>query len=287
MFDINKIGKRISSLRKQCGLTQMELADRLGISFQAVSNWERGNTMPDISKLPEIAEIFNVSIEEILGDERKARIVQDIAEGQTPADVTAKDLADIAPIVSDEQFKKAYEQVDTDDSPVEFDTLMEIAPFLDDDVLGEFLKNYAKNGLTMQQVCALAPFCCDEVLDEVAELIVTDKDSIEDFASLAPFISEETIAKLAKKYLANGASIFDLTQVAIHMNEDDVADMVAKYVAETNDISKINEFAIYMDEDDLTKIAVDYVNNGGKIKDIMPIAPFLDMNELFKRFIKK
>ena len=68
MFDINKIGKKISVLRKQSGLTQMELADRLGISFQAVSNWERGNTMPDISKLPELAEIFGVSIETILGD---------------------------------------------------------------------------------------------------------------------------------------------------------------------------------------------------------------------------
>ena len=39
-------------------MTQMELADRMGISFQVVSNWERGNSMPDISKLPELAEIF-------------------------------------------------------------------------------------------------------------------------------------------------------------------------------------------------------------------------------------
>ena len=42
MFSMEKIGIRISTLRKQQNMTQMELADRLGISFQAVSNWERG-----------------------------------------------------------------------------------------------------------------------------------------------------------------------------------------------------------------------------------------------------
>lgn len=45
-------------------MTQMELADKLDISFQAVSNWERGNTMPDISKFPELAEIFHISVDE-------------------------------------------------------------------------------------------------------------------------------------------------------------------------------------------------------------------------------
>ena len=47
-FNMAQIGRRISGLRKDQNMTQMELADKLGISFQAVSNWERGNSMPDI-----------------------------------------------------------------------------------------------------------------------------------------------------------------------------------------------------------------------------------------------
>lgn len=43
MFNMQKIGNQISSLRKKQNMTQMELADRLGISYQAVSNWERGD----------------------------------------------------------------------------------------------------------------------------------------------------------------------------------------------------------------------------------------------------
>ena len=51
MFDMRKIGKRRAELRKSKNITQMALADMMGISFQAVSNWERGESMPDISKL--------------------------------------------------------------------------------------------------------------------------------------------------------------------------------------------------------------------------------------------
>ena len=45
MFDMKQIGKNITNLRKTNNMTQMELADKLGISFQAVSNWERGDSL--------------------------------------------------------------------------------------------------------------------------------------------------------------------------------------------------------------------------------------------------
>ena len=66
MFDVQIVGRKIGKLRKKCNLTQMELADRMGVSYQAVSNWERGSSMPDISKLPELAGIFGVSVDSLL-----------------------------------------------------------------------------------------------------------------------------------------------------------------------------------------------------------------------------
>ena len=56
MFDAVEIGRRISRLRKEKDMTQPALADKMGVSFQAVSNWERGASMPDIGKLPELAK---------------------------------------------------------------------------------------------------------------------------------------------------------------------------------------------------------------------------------------
>ena len=56
------IGKRISQMRKEKGLTQEELAMKLGISAQAVSKWENDIACPDIGLLPQLAKLFDVSV---------------------------------------------------------------------------------------------------------------------------------------------------------------------------------------------------------------------------------
>ena len=55
MLDINLLGNRIKELRKQRGLTQNAFADALHVSFQAVSNWERGIAPPELENLINIA----------------------------------------------------------------------------------------------------------------------------------------------------------------------------------------------------------------------------------------
>ncbi len=64
------IGKFISVLRKSQGMTQQDLADRLNVSNKAVSRWERDECSPDISLIPAIAEIFDVTCDELLKGER-------------------------------------------------------------------------------------------------------------------------------------------------------------------------------------------------------------------------
>jgi transcriptional regulator with XRE-family HTH domain len=61
------INLKISILRKQKGITQQALGDALSVSYQTISKWENGVTMPDIGMLPELAEYFNVTVDEILG----------------------------------------------------------------------------------------------------------------------------------------------------------------------------------------------------------------------------
>ena len=63
------LGNRISEKRKEKGLTQEELAVRLGVSPQAVSKWENNLSCPDISLLPAISKIFGISVDELLGVE--------------------------------------------------------------------------------------------------------------------------------------------------------------------------------------------------------------------------
>ena len=57
MFDTMKIAAVIKQARIDRNMTQMNLADAMGVSYQAVSNWERGNSMPDIAKLEDLWKI--------------------------------------------------------------------------------------------------------------------------------------------------------------------------------------------------------------------------------------
>lgn len=68
-MDQRKIGQFIKSLRKQNHLTQQQLAEKYGVTYQAVSKWENGNNMPDISLLKQISEDFGISLDEILNGE--------------------------------------------------------------------------------------------------------------------------------------------------------------------------------------------------------------------------
>lgn len=63
----NKIGNYISQKRKELGYTQQNLAEKLSISFQAVSRWENGVAMPDISLLPKLAEVLETTVDALLG----------------------------------------------------------------------------------------------------------------------------------------------------------------------------------------------------------------------------
>ena len=65
----DKIGKFIKKLRKDNNLTQKELADKYGVTYQAVSKWENGINLPDVSLIRQISKDFNVSVENILDGE--------------------------------------------------------------------------------------------------------------------------------------------------------------------------------------------------------------------------
>lgn len=67
------LGSNIMRLRKENDLTQEQLANGLGITYQAVSKWETGVSSPDISMLPLLADVFEVSIDELFGRESPAR----------------------------------------------------------------------------------------------------------------------------------------------------------------------------------------------------------------------
>ena len=64
-YDFARLGENIALYRRTAGLTQELLADRLGVTAQAVSKWERQISCPDIALLPAMADLFGVAIDEL------------------------------------------------------------------------------------------------------------------------------------------------------------------------------------------------------------------------------
>ena len=66
MISVDKLGTRIALLRRARGLTQNQIADRLGVTPQAVSKWERGLACPDLVCLDELSDLLGISIDALL-----------------------------------------------------------------------------------------------------------------------------------------------------------------------------------------------------------------------------
>lgn len=72
-MDQEKIGKFIKDLRIKNNLTQKEFADKYNVTYQAVSKWENGKNMPDLSLLKEICKDFDVSLDDLFNGEKSVK----------------------------------------------------------------------------------------------------------------------------------------------------------------------------------------------------------------------
>ena len=191
MFDTMKVAQKIREARNARNMTQMALADEMGVSYQAVSNWERGNSMPDISKLEQLCNVLHITIYELLGtDDPQAKTVSKILGKEELPEL--EELAQIAPMLDPEIIKEAAAE-STKKHQVNWHAIMQMAPFLDAQTLDEILED-AEPG-DYSQIIALAPFLSQETLDKLV-LQCRDDADINMLAGLAPFLSTETLEKL-------------------------------------------------------------------------------------------
>ena len=164
MFNMQKIGNHISSLRKKQNMTQLELADRLGISYQAVSNWERGNSMPDISKLPELADIFEISLDELLGEKSvvvEAVVNNNIAECIENNNVSEEEVKDVMPLLRPKQVSEFVERTNVNNSY----NINIFLPFMHEADVKEFAMKAMERG---EEINIYLPFMFEADVKELA-----------------------------------------------------------------------------------------------------------------------
>lgn len=248
MFDMKQIGKIIINLRKENNMTQMELADKLGISFQAVSNWERGNTMPDIAKLPELAEIFHSSVDEILNG--KAPLVEAVLndtvdEYMEDGNVTEQEIADTLPLLKPEQAEEILERTDVSS----FTDLSIFLPYMNEEAIGELAMAAIETG------------------EDVSEFII--------------HMNSEDVGKVAIKALENGTLIED---AHLYMEAEDVGEL-AMLALEKN--FPTEDYIMYMEEEDVGRLAIRAMEKGIFLEDCLMYMHEEDVGELAMLALEK
>lgn len=88
--------EKLKTLRKQAGMSQEELAEKLGVSRQAVTKWETDTGMPDIENIMAVSALFELSLDELLGEEKAAKKPSEaLFESVTEYDITEKKRYDM------------------------------------------------------------------------------------------------------------------------------------------------------------------------------------------------
>lgn len=247
MFDMNKIGKKIKTARTEKNMTQMDLADAMGISYQAVSNWERGNSMPDIAKLPELCDILGINLDELMGTNNNTQTIQAVKKliADENADITLEELADVAPIVPPKKVQKVVVHCKNNHDSIDMEALLSLAPFLDDEYLNDLAEKVALKGLS--QLTVLAPFLEEETLAKIIfKHIENIESSLADVVNLAPFLDEETLDKLVDYCLASENCDFSaLVNLCPFLAETTVR-KIADYVIKNKSYGTLSQIAPFM-----------------------------------------
>ena len=175
MFDTMKFGKALSTLRKEADMTQNEVADRLNLSRQAISKYERGESFPDISILVMIAELFNITLDELInyGEPTKGEsaILKNVAKGNP--DVIADNIADV----------------------------VNLAPLLKPSILTKLSHQFEKQGIDISDIITLAEYLNDESVVKLIEKATFNDINDELLEKFIPMLNHDSKDAIFRKIL--------------------------------------------------------------------------------------
>ena len=270
MFDTMKVAKRIKEARIARNMTQMNLADAMGVSYQAVSNWERGNSMPDISKLEELCGALQISVAELLGMETQGTAaVNKVLKEEAPLPV--EELSEIAPVLPPEEVKKHAQK-----QKLNVAALVDIAPYLDEDFLEELIEDLEVESLLVLQ--SLAPYLDEDTLDKLVRR--APKDDFNGIAAMAPFLSEETLDYLIKRSEDKPTDVAFMETIAPFLPEETL-DWVVRKWGTGLDGEMLNALAPFLEEETIDALAEIQISKGNAAK-LVSLLPFMEEDTVRK-----
>ena len=202
MFDITKFGRYLAALRKKADMTQMELADRLCVTRQAISKYEQGESFPNVSILVLIAEVFHITLDELIGSgdptNGEATILKSVAIGEpTPVAENIRDVVNLAPLLKPSILDKLSASLSA--KGIDISNILKLAEFLNSESTVELLKN--------------ADF--DQASDDLIEQLLPWMDITAQFTIFQKILDGEMDIRLLKPLVARGAIYASLIEYSV------------------------------------------------------------------------
>lgn len=283
MFDVRRVSQQIRDARIRRNMTQSNLADELGVSYQAVSNWERGNSLPDISKYEDLCRILDLKLEDLLGGGSNADAVSkfmDHRKDENADPVTVEEIELVAELLAPEDLKKTVQGY-LDQLTFDLSAAKHLAPFLDTETLDELVENVALDD--PHAVVELAPFLSQEALVSTAERFsAAGKMEISWLKKLMPFLKKDSSDRLVEHL--EPEEIEDLAKIAPFLRKRTIVHLLEKLENEDIRFRTMVKAAPFLDGEYLEELLENM-----EVKDIdkiQKIAPFLG-KETLKRWIQR
>ncbi len=259
MFDVEKIAKTIKEKRISKNMTQVALADLMGVSYQAVSNWERGNSMPDILKLEDLCSVLEISVEELLGiGNIETKTVEKIIENSE--EVSIEEIAEVAPILPPETIKARTEK-ENSERKINFRSLSELMEFLDEEyIAGLVHKALERAKGAARKIDGL--FDVIEYIPEESVFEIVEKAGPEDMDSIAECIEDlddKSLDLFAEKCI--GFKRVDIILENAEFFSEKALGKFVDYCLERKKFDEISEIYEYLEQDQLKKIAKALIEN--------------------------
>ncbi|WPP43452.1 helix-turn-helix transcriptional regulator [Paenibacillus hunanensis] len=256
MLDSILIGATIANYRKQQNLTQLELADYMHVTPQAVSKWETGKSLPDIYTMIKLAKLLHIDIAMLLGEntELSDELLHQFAPGQTtqmPLHTSANSVQ-IDAIIALEDEKSSFSD---DLQALTLAQIIQLAPLVDQETLihitGLHADSLAENAKALTElapfltedalyaiVCGDDPLTIDHILtviriapyyDERLHQYVSEHQhqiTIQQMSTIAPFIAPDQLQSFVTKHWQQYTNQQKLAEILSLLPEPAVAELL-------------------------------------------------------------
>lgn len=283
MFDTQKIGEKIAQFRRKKNMTQMELAEEMSVSFQAVSSWERGSTMPDISRLPQLCDTLGISIDQLLDNSPYLPTVEQLLEpGETITQpIPAQHLVELEPVIKPKELSSVIHH---NKKGVLFDNfyqLLNLIPFLSKEDTESLVRSHCSLITSINDFAEIAPMLPSELVTEIISTLPQENLNLSTFLLLSPVVNPNMVQHLLEQNPDILESAENVAQLAPFLPRDYLNQLLSQKQFSFSQ-EELIMLAPFVEQSVLERLLEENIPEILSIDDLIELAPFISSQSLHK-----